>query len=721
MLSSARLRDFSVSRLRLLLATLFLALAIPTTALIWQAWNQLKWESFYQYRVMAEELGTRIDAELAEQIAAAESRSFGDFTFLVVTGDPSANLLQRSPLAEYPVLQDLSGVIGYFQVDADGAFTTPLLPAPGSEARLGVPADELADRRKLAAQIGSVLADNRLARQRPAARAPTEIRGMSGSFEDEAIVAERDTADAIDEPTIGKELTRALSRGDADYSQQAFDQLNSALPMQSADTSAGEIAEMKKTRERSKQDDYAKLADLRLDASLEKKSESAKDKAPTDGESAPGSSAITAAANRARRLEQSALPQSPVSDEAAFAAKPSVIAEAVSAPITTFASEIDPYEFSLLDSGHLVLFRKVWRDGERLIQGILLDTSVFLSSAIENEYRATSLSGMSDLVVAWQDNILRTMRASLSSYPGSSPQMTGTLLYHGKLAAPFDQLELVFSISRLPPGPGATVLAWTSAVIALVFTAGFLLLYRLGISQIQLARQQQDFVSAVSHELKTPLTSIRMYGEMLMQGWVSEDKRKQYYAYIHDEAERLTRLISNVLQLARITRNEPQFELHVRSVAELMNQLESKIASQVERAGFSLVLHRDELSGESCVSIDDDSFAQVMINLVDNAIKFSKHAENRTIEISSRISASGTATFSVRDFGPGIARDQMKKIFQLFYRSESELTRETVGTGIGLAIVHQLTLAMNGKVDVVNREPGAEFRLAFPSIQKTGN
>jgi hypothetical protein len=129
MWSSARLRDFSARRLRYLLAALFLALALPTAAVVWQAWTQLKWEAFYQYRVMAEELGNRIDAELAERIAAAEERSFSDFSFLVVTGDPSANLLQRSPLSEFPVLQELPGVIGYFQVDADGVFTTPLRKA----------------------------------------------------------------------------------------------------------------------------------------------------------------------------------------------------------------------------------------------------------------------------------------------------------------------------------------------------------------------------------------------------------------------------------------------------------------------------------------------------------------------------------------------------------------------------------------------------------------
>jgi len=79
------------------------------------------------------------------------------------------------------------------------------------------------------------------------------------------------------------------------------------------------------------------------------------------------------------------------------------------------------------------------------------------------------------------------------------------------------------------------------------------------------------------------------------------------------------------------------------------------------------------------------------------------------------VGSDGWARFSARDYGPGIPRDQIKKIFRLFYRTESELTRETVGTEIGLAIVHQLAVAMSGKADVINRDPGAEFGVSFPA------
>jgi signal transduction histidine kinase len=410
-------------------------------------------------------------------------------------------------------------------------------------------------------------------------------------------------------------------------------------------------------------------------------------------------------------MEQIAIPepaQLDVSEPLANVAGPSELR------ISTFESEVDPFEFSLLDSGHFVLFRKVWRDGERYIQGLLVDQETFTKDIIGAHFMETALSDMSNLIIAYQDDVIHTFGGrDDSSYPNVAADLDGALLYRSRLSAPLDSLELIFSIKRLPPGPGASILGWVTLVIAIVFVGGFFVLYRMGVSQINLARQQQDFVSAVSHELKSPLTSIRMYGEMLKEGWADEGKRQSYYEFIHDESERLSRLISNVLQLAQITRNEPQFDLKPTKIAELMSNTKSKIASQIERAGFELRIKTINDADQATVNIDEDCFAQIIINLVDNAIKFSRDAENKAIDVSSKLSGDGRVVFSVRDYGPGIPKDQMKKIFELFYRSESELTRETVGTGIGLAIVHQLTLAMSGNVDMINAEPGAEFRISF--------
>jgi signal transduction histidine kinase len=659
------IKGLDKKRLRNLLALFFIALAAPTVVLIWQAYGQLKWEAFHQHRGVAEELTQRIDSQLNDMIRVADSRSFADYSFLVVSGDPNAKFVQRSPLSTYPVAASLPSVLGHFQVDSQGAFSTPLLPVVGTKVGdLGISDSEFAERQKLARDIQEVLADNRLVQAQAIAGAR---RALGKSAAAPASILEEKEKDKTDRFR--------------DYDQAVFD----------------ELSQRQNT--------------LSYNEPLDMKSEDAEQEVPVqqglagEFESSPG---------RSKRREQIALPESAQPAEEELFAN---LAVPSSLRISTFESEIDPLEFSLLDSGHFVLYRKVWRDGERYIQGFVVDQAAFLQDAIGSAFAGTALSGMANLNVAYEGVMINGFSGSSADrYSSSATGFDGELLYRSRLTAPLNSLELIFRINHLPAGAGAGVLGWVTLVLLLVFLGGFTAVYRVGLSQINLARQQQDFVASVSHELKTPLTSIRMYGEILKEGWADEDKRQRYYEFIHDESERLSRLISNVLQLARISRNEPQFDMQQVAVAELMANTESKISSQVERAGFELRFIQDESVNDATISIDEDCFTQIIINLVDNAIKFSKDAAEKAVEVRCKRVANGQVVFSVRDFGPGIPRDQMKKIFELFYRSESELTRETVGTGIGLAIVYQLTTAMGGSVDLVNVDPGAEFRVTYQAM-----
>ena len=665
------IKGLDKKRLRNLLALFFIALAVPTVVLIWQAYGQLKWEAFHQHRGVAEELTQRIDSQLNDMIRVADSRSFADYSFLVVSGDPNAKFVQRSPLSTYPVAASLPSVLGHFQVDSQGAFSTPLLPAVGTKVGdLGISDSEFAERQKLARDIQEVLADNRLV-QSPAIAGLRRTLGKEAAAPASILEAEeKDKADTF-----------------RDYDQAVFDELSQ------------------------RENKGEKVGTFAFNDALDMKSEDAKQEVPEqqglagEVESSPG---------RSKRREQIALPESaqPAEEE-----KIANLAAPSSLRISTFESEIDPLEFSLLDSGHFVLYRKVWRDGERYIQGFVVDQAAFLQDTIGAQFMGTALSTMGNLNVAYEGVMINGFSgSSYRGYSSSATEFDGELLYRSRLTAPLNSLELIFSINHLPAGAGAGVLGWVTLVLLLVFLGGFTAMYRVGLSQINLARQQQDFVASVSHELKTPLTSIRMYGEILKEGWADEEKRQRYYEFIHDESERLSRLISNVLQLASISRNEPQFDMQQVAVAELMANTESKISNQVERAGFELRFVQDESVNDATISIDEDCFTQIIINLVDNAIKFSKDATEKAVEVRCKRVANGQVEFSVRDFGPGVPRDQMKKIFELFYRSESELTRETVGTGIGLAIVYQLTTAMGGSVDLINVDPGAEFRITCQAM-----
>ncbi len=681
--------------LRLWLLLFFIALAAPTTILIVQAFSELKWEAFHLHRVLAEELSGRIDQRLVQLINEEETRSFADYAFLNVAEDSAANLLQRSPLSTYPVKPSIPGLIGYFQVDANGLFTTPLLPkAPDTATGYGIPSAEQQQRLALQNRIRQILSDNKLVRSREAAPSDDEF---SVAASDLAKMEQDATKTRPDYGLTSSFSGAAALPAEEVPAQAAFDRLNTARNLNEAEKKqkAGKT--------------LGRVEDLKLDQRYQTES-AVKD------QSSPAATKAPVPEKRARK-ELSTLPEPSVT----LALEGNEIADAIQSGIRirTFESEIDPFEFSLLDSGHLVLFRKVWRDGQRYIQGALIEQQPFLQGVIDSAFQKTTLSRMSDLIVAYQGEVFSVFNGQeTDGYLTSAEELKGALLYRTRLTDPMSDLELIYSINHLPSGPGASVVTWLAVTLFLVLCGGFFLMYRLGAKQIELTRQQQDFVSAVSHELKTPLTSIRMYGEMLREGWTSEEKKKSYYDFIFEESERLSRLINNVLQLARLTRNKVQAEIKPTSVAELLDIIRSKISSQVEQAGFVLNLNSDEGAEETAVNVDVDHFAQIIINLVDNALKFAAQAEKRVIDISFSRRRDGTAVFAVRDYGPGIAKNQMKKVFKLFYRSENELTRETVGTGIGLALVHQLAQRMKGKVDVINRDPGAEFQLLLPISDK---
>ncbi len=225
MLPNTLVKGLDKRRLRNLLLLFFLALAVPTAVLVWQAYSQLKWEAFHQHRGVAEELTRRIDTRLNDMINTADARSFADYTFLVVSGDPSANFVQRSPLSAYPVTGDLPGVLGYFQVDADGVFSTPLLPSEGAKAaNLGIGENEYTNREQLAEEIQRVLADNRLVHSRKdigvrrrVAASPAE----SGSMLEEAEEEDEFEAGAVDGLLVSASADgNAIDRTEAPLSEK---------------------------------------------------------------------------------------------------------------------------------------------------------------------------------------------------------------------------------------------------------------------------------------------------------------------------------------------------------------------------------------------------------------------------------------------------------------------------------------------------------------------
>lgn len=693
------------ARLRWLLLALWLLLVIPTLVLVLQARQQIKWEALYQHRTLAEEFSQRIDERLQQWIAVEESRSPADYQFLVPGSE------QLSTLAQWPVSATVPGLIGYFQVDEQGFFSTPLLPANAAESRqFRQPLLNASEREAVSQQLQDVLGANRLVEKpRDSRRNGLDVAGNiapapEASLQQTPLQESAGASLATQfESTAFESKSQDMASTELPYAQQNFDRLRASSSRQQK--ALGRIDELQLD------DQFANAGKKDTDMEVEMK-----------GKAAPAAAAPPAKATPERReMDKSLKKEIHAAQDAAvvqtFALGGSAKPEpSPTATVRLFENEVDPFEFALLDSGHFVLFRKVWQNGGRRIQGVLLDQSAFFDGVLRDSFQPTALAQMSNLILAFQGDVLRVVDGSDAATGSADTRLTsardirGTLLLQQKLSAPLGDLQLIFSLNRLPDGPGARVVTWTSLLLGFLLLAVFYALYRLGLHQIRLTRQQQDFVSAVSHELKTPLTSIRMFSEMLKEGWVGDDKRREYYHFISDESERLSRLIANVLQLARMERNDLPLDIRAQPVATLLDLIRSRVTSQVERSGFQVTFDCAPDCVDRQVLADTDAVVQIMLNLVDNALKFSGKAERRQIDISV-VPADGGLVLGVRDYGPGIPAGQTRRIFDLFYRVGSELTRETQGTGIGLALVQQLARAMGGSVEVCNRQPGAEFRL----------
>lgn len=676
-------------RLQLRLALFFVALAVPAGLLLFKALDQLKWEALRQTQLAAEALTLGIDERLDALMRAQDARAFADFAFLTLVGDPVAGFLQRSSLSAFPVDAALPGLIGWFQIDAAGRLSTPLLPMAGTDATsYGIGPSELAGRQQLEQRLGAILGRNALVD-----RARTEPEPVAEPMPDRLSepLPKSATTD-LDQPTEQLAAPASPEPGPAvtTQSQAIFERLSPA-GIGSLSSAPSQI---------DSKSDAVSVRD-------------ALDEAAAGSQAAPSSEPIVsnqrAKLARSPRREQAARVDAEGGD--ALLASPRPV-------IRTFESELDPFRFSLLDSGHFVLFRWAWRDGARYVQGALIEPEAFLSALIEDAFRTSVLHGAVNLHVTWGDRSLTTFGAPSQRYDlsGRGTLPSGTIVYRGRLAEPFGALRLVFDAARLQTPPAATLVVWLGLSLALVLIAGSWGLYRLGLRQLGLVRQQQDFVAAVSHELKTPLTSIRMYSEMLREGWVTDDKRERYYRYIHDEAERLSRLVANVLQLARMSRDDLRLEPRPVAVSALIEQASPALLSQSRQAGFALLI---DCAGDAVVDADPDALTQVLINLVDNAVKFSVKARRKQVEIVCADAADGCIWIGVRDHGPGIPKTERRRVFELFRRLENESTRDTKGTGIGLALVERLMRAMHGRVELIGHEPGVEVRLWLPRHDET--
>jgi signal transduction histidine kinase len=255
-------------------------------------------------------------------------------------------------------------------------------------------------------------------------------------------------------------------------------------------------------------------------------------------------------------------------------------------------------------------------------------------------------------------------------------------------------------------------------LMMLLLIGGVAMALKTASREMKLSRMKADFVSNVSHELRTPLASIRVFGEFLKLGRVKEPRKIQEYGeYIETESRRLTQLINNILDFSRIESGQKTYHFEDADLTEIVDETLKSFDVRLSQHGFSVNLEMPE-EPLPLAKVDSAAIAQALVNLLDNAAKYSGEAKEIDVRVAKK---DEFITIAIIDRGIGIPPQEQEKIFEKFYRVSTGLVHDVKGSGLGLSIVKHIIEAHQGKVTVRSKPGnGTTFTIYLPIHWVTG-
>lgn len=648
-----------MKKLRLFILIFFLALTIPLSYLVLRTYSSLEQEEAAELRYFAETLFDKMEEELAELVQREETRpveEYGTLEQRVRLGKKGVS----SPLEELPKEKF---ILGYFQNSPDGSLQTPLKENVSS------------NNQKILQQLEAInTAFNKKRAIIPAQLERERNKDYDAQKEQEEQLAQALKQKSVADRYLSKELfSRQKSR--LGKSEKRVEEISVAQ--------AQNIVTQPETLE---SEQWVAMNDA-VDGQV-----------ATEGYPAKIKELSSPVEDLSFTQETTDSHYSLQNKNDFVESKGAEPAPAISGyfgePEGTFKVEIDPLQSVLIDADHFYVFRRIVLNNQVYRQGFVLKVNEFLDHLSNTTFRDQPLAQFTNLRLSILNQGQET-RIKESGAGSVHPEISITRHF----PRPFSFLQATLDCDRIPDSPGRQTLNIMIVVLAMVILLGLFALYQSVRVVFDLSERRSGFVSSVTHELKTPLTNIRMYIEMLEQGIASNKEREQeYFRILGSESSRLSRLINNVLEFSKLERKQRPLNMIKGDLSEVLKEVQDIMGEKIRLEGFTLSV---ENSITRPFQYDREVMIQILINLLENSVKFGKNSEIRELQL--RAYQDGNQTkIAVSDTGPGIEPQSLKKVFDDFFREENSLTRSTKGTGIGLSLVKKFVQAMGGKVKASN-------------------
>jgi len=644
-----------MKRLQILILIFCVALSVPLGYFVLRTYRGLEQEEAATLSYFANTLFDELEQALEALVHQEEGRAIDEYNFYM-SAPAGRGKENRSPLSDLP---SQNYILGYFQNNPDGSFQTPLVQAGRSVA--------------------------------------TDLQDAVAQLEHANRIFNRKRTEDTDKITVAPapKLAEVEQKPPGRFAEKYLDLTRHQEPRD-------RLGQKEKRFENVTVAQAKNLA--RQEAGV-----AAESPAPPAGALSAGAPGPDAQETRmdADTEKTAQMDHRRKSYAAEAEADESIAAESGSRDEENFQVEVAPLQSVLISADQIFIFRRIMINQKIYRQGFILKLRAFLDDLAQNYFMVQPMANYASLrlQVVDQGREIARLQAGIST---RNPEF----ILKREFPSPFAFLKATLSCEEIPRSAGRNTLMVMMLVLAAIFLIGLFAIYKSTRAIVDLSERRSQFVSSVTHELKTPLTNIRMYIEMLEQGIAKDTEREQeYFQIINSEGSRLSRLIDNVLDLAKLEKKQRPLNLVRGTFEEVVAEVQAVMQAKLQQEGFALSVVREDIRP---FRYDREAMIQVLINLIENSVKFCQSAQKKEITI--RISQKpDRVQIAVSDYGPGIPRQALKKVFDDFYRVDNAQAQKTRGTGIGLALVKKFITLIGGDVTAENNpEGGCTISISLP-------